>query len=79
MGTSGREEAKTMSEFVTVLRGRIQGTQKKLTAAREAGHDYEIYLHIARIKDLLDLAERHGIDTTAWIDPAELTTAELRG
>jgi hypothetical protein len=65
-----------MSEFKTVLRGRIQGTHEKLAAAREADHDYEIYLHIARIKDLLDLAERHGVDTTAWIDPAELTTAE---
>ncbi|MFD8497363.1 hypothetical protein [Amycolatopsis sp. NPDC059657] len=68
-----------MSEFVTVLRGRIQGAQEKLAAAREAGHDYEIYLHVARIKDLLDLAERHGVDTAAWIDPAELMTAETRG
>ncbi|GAB3357470.1 MULTISPECIES: hypothetical protein [Amycolatopsis] len=68
-----------MSEFVTVLRGRVQGAQQKLATAREAGHDYEIYLHIARIKDLLDLAERHGIDTTDWIDPAELTTTEARG
>jgi hypothetical protein len=65
-----------MSEFVTVLRGRVQGAQKELSAARQAEHDYEIYLHIARIQDLLDLAERHGIDTTAWIDPTELTTAE---
>lgn len=68
-----------MNEFVTVLRGRVQGAQEELAAAREAEHDYEIYLHIARIKDLLDLAERHGIDTTDWIDPADLTTAEVRG
>lgn len=67
-----------MSEFVTVLRGRIQGTHVKLAAARAAEHDYESYQHLARIKDLLDMAERHGIDTTAWIDPAELATAESR-
>lgn len=68
-----------MSEFVTVLRGRVHGSQEKLATAREAEHDYEVYLHIARIKDLLDLAERHGVDTTDWIDPTELTTAEARG
>ncbi|SDY10929.1 hypothetical protein SAMN05421504_104532 [Amycolatopsis xylanica] len=68
-----------MSEFVTALQGRIQGAQEKLAAAREAEHDYEIYLHIARIKDLLDTAERVGVDTSGWIDPAELATAESRG
>ena len=68
-----------MSEFVTVLRGRIEGAHEKLAAARAAEHDYEIYQHIARINDLLDMAERHGIDTTTWIDPADLTTAERRG
>lgn len=68
-----------MSEFVTVLRGRVQGTHEKLTVARAAEHDYEIHLHIARIQDLLDMAGRHGVDTTSWIDPAELTAAESRG
>lgn len=64
-----------MSEFVTVLQGRVQGAQEKLAAAREAQHDFEIDLHIARIKDLLDLAERHGVDTTHWVDPVLLTSA----
>jgi hypothetical protein len=79
VGRRDDEKAKTMSEFVTALRGRVQGAQEKLATAREAGHDYEVYLHIARIKDLLDLARRHGIDTTGWIDPADLTTTEVRG
>lgn len=63
-----------MSEFTAVLRSRVQDTQLKLAAAQEAGHDYEIYLHVARIKDLLDMAQRHGIDTATWIDPHELST-----
>jgi len=66
-----------MSEFVTVLQGRVQGAQEKLAAAREARHDFEIDLHLARIKDLLDLAGRHGVDTTHWVDPAVLTPAML--
>ena len=65
-----------MSEFASVLRSRVQSTQWKLAAAREAEHDYEIHLHVARIKDLLDLARRNDVDTTTWIDPAELVAAE---
>ncbi|WIY00947.1 hypothetical protein QRX60_44040 [Amycolatopsis mongoliensis] len=45
-----------------------------LNAAREVGHDYESDLHVARLRELLDLAERNGVDTTGWVDPAALTT-----
>ncbi|WP_284742337.1 hypothetical protein [Amycolatopsis sp. RTGN1] len=47
--------------------------QDALNAAREVGHDYESDLHVARLRELLDLAERNSVDTTGWVDPADLT------
>ena len=64
-----------MDEFVRALRGDVESAHEKLIAAREAGHNYEVHLHVARIKDLLELAERHNVDTASWIDPSELTSA----
>jgi hypothetical protein len=71
------EMSKTMSEFEAELRSKIAEAGGAMNQAREAGHDYEIHLHGARIRDLLDLAGRHGIDTTAWIDPAMLESSGL--
>lgn len=68
-----------MSEFMTVLRGHVQSTLENLAAAQQAKHDYEIYLHVTRIKDLLGRAERHGIDSGGWFDPEALATAEAQG
>lgn len=67
-------EQVSVSEFVTVLRARVRAVQDVLNAAREVGHDYEIDLHVARLRELLDLAERNGVDTAGWVDPAALTT-----
>ena len=69
--------SKTMSEFEAELRSRIAEAEETLKQAREAGHDYEMHLHGARIRDLLDLAAQHGIDTTRWIDRALLESSGL--
>lgn len=61
-----------MSEFEAELRTKVAEAEQTLNEARQAGHDYEIHLHTARIRDLLDLATRHGIDTAGWIPPALL-------
>ncbi|NGY64329.1 hypothetical protein G7043_35985 [Lentzea sp. NEAU-D13] len=61
-----------MSEFEAELRNKVAEAERTLHEARQAGHDYEIHLHTARIRDLLDLATRHGIDTTGWIAAALL-------
>ncbi|GGS54114.1 hypothetical protein [Actinokineospora fastidiosa] len=64
-----------MSEFATVLRDQVDERLKTLVVARRAGLDHEIHLHGARIRDLLDLAARHGVDTGDWVDPAVLDLA----
>lgn len=66
-----------MDEFTTVLRGQVDDRLKTLDVARRAGHDYEVHLHGARIRDLLDMAARRGIATDNWVDPAVLEDALL--
>jgi hypothetical protein len=66
-----------MSEFEAELRSKVAEAEETLKQAGEAGHDYEMHLHGARIRDLLDLAARHGIDTSAWIDPVLLENSGL--
>ena len=66
-----------MSEFEAELRSKIAEAEETLNQAREAGLDYEIHLHGARIRDLLDLAAQHGVDTTRWIDRALLENSGL--
>ncbi|MEV4313519.1 hypothetical protein [Actinocrispum sp. NPDC049592] len=63
---AGRGSTGTTSEFETVLRSQVTDTFAALAEVRRAGHDYEAHLHSARVRDLLDLAARHGIDTTGW-------------
>lgn len=65
-----------MNEFITTLRDRVQVVREQLTTAREAGQEYESDLHLARIQELLDLAARHGVDTTAWVSPADRVPAQ---
>ncbi len=66
-----------MDQFSTVLRDQVVETDQLLAKARQAGHDYEVHLHGARISDLLDVAARHGIDTSGWVDRAVLDDAML--
>ncbi|RSD09184.1 hypothetical protein [Amycolatopsis eburnea] len=67
-----------MSEFVSVLRERVAGALDALNAARDAGLDREVELHVARVRDLLELAGRHDVDTTGWVDAVALTTPPYR-
>lgn len=63
---------RTMSEFETELRNKVAEAERTLNVARQAGHEYEVHLHGARIRDLLDLAAHHGIDIDGWVDPVLL-------
>jgi hypothetical protein len=58
-----------MSVFQATLRSRVERVQEAILDARQAGHGYEAELHCARLADLLDLADRNGVDTTDWVDP----------
>ena len=66
-----------MSEFVTVLRGRIDRAREDLAAARATDREDDVDLHAARVEELLDLAERHDVDTTTWIVRAELPAGDV--
>ena len=70
------EGAKSVSEFVAALRGRVQDTQQALRAAQEAGHPYEAHLHSGQLANLIELARHHGIDIHEWVKPEIL--AQLR-
>ncbi|MCE7007006.1 hypothetical protein LWC34_29870 [Kibdelosporangium philippinense] len=66
-----------MKEFTTVLRSQVDQAKQAMAVARRVGHDYEVHLHGTRIRDLLDVAARHGIDTSDWVDRAALDDARL--
>ena len=66
-----------MNEFTAVLRVQVDQATQAMATAKEARHDYEVQRHVARIRDLLDMAARHGIDTSDWVDPATLDHATL--
>ena len=52
------------------LHTQIVTCQHSLALAQQAGLSYEAHLHRARLEDLMDMAARHGIDVSAWIDPS---------
>lgn len=58
--------------MIEELRAQITATQERLAAAIEADQQYEAARHRARLKDLIDMAARHGIDVHAWVDHALL-------
>lgn len=60
---------RTMSVFADTLRSRIAEEQAAIADARDAGHDNSADLHTAVLADLLDLAARHDVDTTGWVQP----------
>lgn len=57
------------SEFVAELRRGIDAAQRAVSVAEQAGHPHEAHLHRARLQDLLEVAGRHGVDTSSWLDP----------
>jgi hypothetical protein len=72
-----RTDVGMMNEFETTLRSQVNEALQTLAVAQQTGHNYEAHLHGARIRDLLDLAARHGVNTGDWVDPAVLDSATL--
>lgn len=58
------------------LRTQIETVQHNLLLASEAGLPYEAQLHRARLQDLIDIAARHNVDVSPWVDPALATADE---
>jgi hypothetical protein len=59
---------KEMTSVIEELKVQITATQERLAAAIEEDQQYEAARHRARLKDLIDMAARHGIDVHAWVD-----------
>ena len=59
------------------LRTQIKTVQRNLALAAEAGLPYEVYLHRARLEDLMDRAARRGIDVAPWVDRSRLPLLAL--
>jgi hypothetical protein len=56
------------------LHAQIETVQHNLGLAAQAGLPYEVTLHRARLEDLIELATRHGVDVTAWVDRSLLVS-----
>jgi SepF-like predicted cell division protein (DUF552 family) len=61
-----------MSVVIEELRTQIEAVQRNLVIADRSGLAREAYLRRARLQDLIDIAARHGIDVTAWVDQSLL-------
>ena len=59
--------------MIKELRMQIETAQRNLALADQAGLPYESHLHHARLEDLMDIAARHDIDVSAWVDPSLLS------
>lgn len=59
-----------MSQFEAALQREIDQVQLSLTTAEPAEDDAQFEQHRARLRDLLDVAARAGVDTSGWISPA---------
>jgi hypothetical protein len=62
---------------VLELRTQIKTVQRNLAVAGEAGLPYEVYLHRARLEELMDMAARRGIDVAPWVDRSRLPPLAL--
>lgn len=54
------------------LRVQIDAVQDDLRSALRSGHSDEVRLRRARLLDLIDMASRHGVDVSGWVDQALL-------
>ncbi|WP_345382211.1 hypothetical protein [Pseudonocardia yuanmonensis] len=59
--------------MIEELRIQITAAQERLVAAVEADQPYEAARHRARLEDLIEMAGRHGIDVSAWVDRSRLS------
>jgi hypothetical protein len=62
-----------MTAVIKELRTQIETAQRNLAIANQAGLPYESHLHHARLEDLMDIAARHEIDVSAWVDRSLLS------
>lgn len=58
--------------MIVELHAQIDVVQRNLGIAADAGLPYEAALHRARLEDLMEVASRHGIDVTSWVDSSLL-------
>ncbi|MCE3549852.1 hypothetical protein LWC33_00090 [Pseudonocardia sp. RS11V-5] len=54
--------------MIEELRIQITAAQERLVAALEADEPHEAVRHRARLEDLIEIAARHDIDVSAWVD-----------
>ncbi len=57
---------------MTTLQGEIEQAQRAFVAAHLAGQPEQAQAHRARLRDLLEVAARTGVDAVAWVDPLVL-------
>lgn len=54
--------------MIEELHTQIEAVQRELLRADRAGRLREASLYRARLEDLIDMAARHGVDVSAWVD-----------
>jgi hypothetical protein len=59
-----------MGEFARVLREQVEYAHDCVHSAWSAGNTDAAIHKAYRLNELLELAQRHGIDTGRWLDPA---------
>ncbi len=52
--------------MIEELRTQITAVQREMVLEGPDGQSYGAHLH--RLEDLIDMAARHGIDVTEWVD-----------
>jgi hypothetical protein len=57
-----------MNQFEAALRREIEQAQQSLTTT-EPADDGQFDQHRGRLRDLLDVATRAGVDTSGWLSP----------
>lgn len=64
-----------MSGFQATLREQVDDAQERMASAVLEDNTSQIHAHGARLMDLLDRANSHGIDTKGWVDNSVLRLA----
>lgn len=59
---------------MATLQGGVERAQRAYLAAHLAGRSEEAQTHRGRLRDLLEVAERTGVNAEAWVDPLVLDT-----
>ena len=59
------------------LRVQLKMTQQRLAEALDSEQSERVSRYRARLKDLIDIANRYGIDVTEWVDQTLLDDAPV--